>query len=447
MSSEKELKKKNVEEDSEDVNMEPQFAMVPNYEVSDRAFLLKTYITSPSKVQNIMTDEKLNESKDFIMEQIEKDSMAPYYKYLATNYFVEKNDNNNNKLMESSNSAGLFPFDSAFHEKLLKVNAEKINELKQNLETLKSNDEGPLEISTAWIKLGEYYAQIGDFENAEKVLLNEALNTAISLGSKIDIYFLVLRLAFFYNDFHFIKEKLELVSNLIEKGGDWERRNRYKTYLGIYSLAVRDFKKAADLLVDSLATFTSTELTSYENIAMYASVAGLFSLERTDLKAKIIDSPELLSIMNSTESLQSISSLTIALYTSDYSSFFPFLLETYDKALIPCKYLNRHADFFVREMRRKVYAQLLDSYKTLALKSMASSFGVSVEFLDNDLSKFIPNKKLNCIIDRVNGIVETNRPDNKNAQYQLLVKQGDGLLTKLQKYSAAVKLTGSDRVD
>jgi 26S proteasome regulatory subunit N7 len=74
---------------------------------------------------------------------------------------------------------------------------------------------------------------------------------------------------------------------------------------------------------------------------------------------------------------------------------------------------------------------------------------------NRDLSRFIPSKKLNCVIDRVNGIpivrrqlisgiVETNRPDNKNAQYQSLVKEGDLLLNKLQKYQAVVRLTGAE---
>jgi 26S proteasome regulatory subunit N7 len=63
-----------------------------------------------------------------------------------------------------------------------------------------------------------------------------------------------------------------------------------------------------------------------------------------------------------------------------------------------------------------------------------------------DLSKFVPQKRLNCVIDRVNGIIVTNRPDNKNAQYQQLVKHGDALLTKLQKYGAAVRLSGAERV-
>lgn len=398
--------------------LEPGVNKVPNYEVSENAFIL---------TQEKLTDRH-EKSLQFVLDAIKKDAMAPYYKFLYEEYLPK----------------GTIAWDDALYKSSLNQNQEEIAELKKQLQEIEEKDEGELEKAQCWIKLGEYYAKIGDRVNAEETL-TKALDKAVSTGAKIDIMLTITRLGFFYNDQVFVKNKLEQTNNMIEKGGDWERRNRYKTYKGIHCLAIRDFKEAANLLVDSLATFTSVELTSYENIATYASVAGLFSLGRTDLKAKIIDSPELLSLMTTTPALQSISSLTISLYTSEYTSYFPFLLETYDNVLIPCKYLNKHADYFIREMRRKVYAQLLESYKTLSLKSMAGAFGVSVEFLDKDLGKFIPNKQLNCVIDRVNGIVETNRPDNKNAQYHLLIKQGDGLLTRLQKYGAAVRLTGADR--
>lgn len=399
--------------------MDPSLRRVPNYEVSEKAFIL--------------TQPKVNSDKQSVLESIldliKKEEMAPYYKYLCDEYLP----------------SGTLKFDEALYQELVKKNEEKIASLKDKLTEVEENDEGELEKAQCWIELGEYYAQIGDRANALETL-EKALGKAISTGAKIDVMFTITRIGFFFNDQFFVKEKLEQINVMIEKGGDWERRNRFKTYKGIHCLAIRNFKEAAKLLVDSLATFTSVELASYESIATYASVAGLFTLERTELKSKVIDSSELLSLLHTTSALQSISSLTISLYTSDYASFFPLLLETYENVLLPCKYLNAHSDFFVREMRRKVYAQLLDSYKTLSLKSMAGAFGVSVEFLDNDLGKFIPNKQLNCVIDRVNGIVETNRPDNKNAQYHLLIKQGDGLLTKLQKYGAAVRLTGSERV-
>ncbi|CAI4858180.1 CQS_1a_G0056270.mRNA.1.CDS.1 [Saccharomyces cerevisiae] len=426
-----------VEEKSQEVEyVDPTVNRVPNYEVSEKAFLL---------TQSKVSIEQRKEAAEFVLAKIKEEEMAPYYKYLCEEYLVNNGQSDLEHDEKSDSLNEWIKFDQELYNELCKKNESKIKELNEKIQKLEEDDEGELEQAQAWINLGEYYAQIGDKDNAEKTL-GKSLSKAISTGAKIDVMLTIARLGFFYNNQLYVKEKLEAVNSMIEKGGDWERRNRYKTYYGIHCLAVRNFKEAAKLLVDSLATFTSIELTSYESIATYASVTGLFTLERTDLKSKVIDSPELLSLISTTAALQSISSLTISLYASDYASYFPYLLETYANVLIPCKYLNRHADFFVREMRRKVYAQLLESYKTLSLKSMASAFGVSVAFLDNDLGKFIPNKQLNCVIDRVNGIVETNRPDNKNAQYHLLVKQGDGLLTKLQKYGAAVRLTGSDRV-
>lgn len=62
-----------------------------------------------------------------------------------------------------------------------------------------------------------------------------------------------------------------------------------------------------------------------------------------------------------------------------------------------------------------------------------------------DLAKFIAGDRIACTIDRVNGVIETNRPDDKNKQYADVVKQGDALITKLQKYGQTVRLRGSER--
>ena len=67
--------------------------------------------------------------------------------------------------------------------------------------------------------------------------------------------------------------------------------------------------------------------------------------------------------------------------------------------------------------------------------------------LHRDLARFIAAGRIPCTIDRVNGkgVIETNRPDDKNKQYQDVVRQGDQLITKLQKYGQAVRLRGSER--
>ncbi|OBA27655.1 26S proteasome regulatory subunit RPN7 [Hanseniaspora valbyensis NRRL Y-1626] len=377
---------------------------VPNYEVSELAFVSKN-----------------TKQYDALIAAIQKEEMAPYYLYL------KEQDTN-------------MPFDQTIYEQLVQKNSEKIKELKDEITKNEENDEGELEKAYCWVKLGEYYAQIGDVENS-LTTFEKASSASISLGGKIDIMLTIVRIALFFNDQVKAQEKLNQADEMIEKGGDWERRNRFKTYKGIHLMAIRNFQEASELLVDSLTAFTSLEIASYEDIAVYASVCGILSLNRNDLKTKIIDSPEVLVAMSTSEPLQAIISLAISLYTSDYSSFFPFLLQTREKVFLPSKFLNPHTDFFLRQMRIKVYSQLLQSYKTLSLKSMADSFGVSIEFLDSDLGKFIPTKQLNCVIDRVNGIIETNRPDNKDAQFNCLIKQSDSLISKLQKYVASVKIT------
>jgi hypothetical protein len=57
-----------------------------------------------------------------------------------------------------------------------------------------------------------------------------------------------------------VRTRLAVAKSLNEKGGDWDRRNRLKVYEGLLLASERDFAGAATLLVDSIATFTATEL-------------------------------------------------------------------------------------------------------------------------------------------------------------------------------------------
>ena len=122
-----------------------------------------------------------------------------------------------------------------------------------------------------------------------------------TLGSKIDLVFMVIRLGLFFSDADLIARNVEKAQwyvpfritrgadscRLIDSGGDWDRRNRLKAYNGIYLLSIRSFAPAADLLLDVLSTFTSTELMEFEDVVMYAVIAGSISLSRVDLKSKV----------------------------------------------------------------------------------------------------------------------------------------------------------------
>lgn len=141
----------------------------------------------------------------------------------------------------------------------------------------------------------------------------------------------------------------------------------------------------------------------------------------------------------------SLSSLVTSLYLGNYGSFFVALSGVEDAFLTQDRYLFEHRAWFVREMRLRAYSQLLQSYRVVGLDAMARAFGVTVDYLDRDLARFIAAERIPCTIDRVGRVIETTRPDDKNRQYADVVREGDKVITKLQKYGQAVRLRGSER--
>jgi len=208
-------------------------------------------------------------------------------------------------------------------------------------------------------------------------------------------------------------------------------KNKLKVYDALYALATRDFKKSANQLLDTISTFTAVELLDYQEYIFYTVVMCVVSLDRVTLKQKVINSPEVLAVI---ENIPHLSALLNSLYNCSYASFFVALAGITDK-LKTNRYLAPHAGFFCKEMRIIAYNQMLESYRSVQLETMSGAFGVSIEYLDSEISRFIASGRLHCKIDKVGGIVETNRADSKNAQYQNTIKQGDLLLNRVQKLS------------
>ena len=123
--------------------------------------------------------------------------------------------------------------------------------------------------------------------------------------------------------------------------------------------------------------------------------------------------------------------MTDSLHKSNYAQFFLSLAEVEMIYLLPVPWLAPHARFYVREMRIKAYSQLMESYRSLTMERMCRSFGVSEAFMDQDLSRFIASGRLSCTIDKVSGVITTNKlaSQNKTVVYEQVVKQGDILLS------------------
>lgn len=348
------------------------------------------------------------------MEAIKENSMAPFYEKVCAD-LTWTIDQNLLKAMRDANTAKLKTLD------------ESIQDAVDNL--------GETEVRDFMIEKANYLCAIGDKEAALKAY-TQAYEKTVALGVRLDILFTQTRIGLFYMDNDLTSRNLQRAKTLIEEGGDWDRRNRLKVYEGLYEMSIRNFSTAANRFLETVATFTSYELMDYKTFVTYTVLASMIALDRPTLRKKVIRGAEIIEVLHG---LPHVKEYLTSLYECRYADFFKGLAKV-EQMLKYDRYLHSHFGFYTREMRILSYTQHLNSYRSLTLGNMADAFGVTPAWVDQELARFIAAGRLHCKIDKVNGIVETNRPDSKNWQYQETIKKGDILLNRVQKLSRVINI-------
>uniref|UniRef100_A0A6B2L6T1 PCI domain-containing protein n=1 Tax=Arcella intermedia TaxID=1963864 RepID=A0A6B2L6T1_9EUKA len=327
-----------------------------------------------------------------------------------------------------------WPLDQRWVNETTAANQLKLKELEDKIEDAVKNL-GETEVRESHLAKSEFLCRTGEKDAAESAF-RITFEKTVGSGQRLDIVFTLIRMGFFYDDKDLIKRNISKAKEMIQQGGDWDRRNRLKVYEAYYLMSIRQFKKSAELFLDTLATFSSEELFSYQQNVFYTVLTSIVSLDRVPLKEKVVDSPDVNTVI---KSIPHLNDFLRSFYNSEYSLFFSSLAKITD-AMKEDDYCSLHVSYFAREMRIRAYKQYLESYRSVQLKSIASAFGVSVEFIDRELSRFISIGRLDCKIDAVGGVVETIRPDAKNASYHSTIKHGDNLLNRIQKLSRVIHL-------
>lgn len=191
--------------------------------------------------------------------------MSPLYELLVDELKLKKDNSLLNK-MKAKNDENLKAWDA------------KLEDAEKNF--------GESEVWEALLAKADYLAKIADKERALSAY-RIAFEKAVGVGARLDVVFSQLRIGLFFSDHDLINRNVEKARDLVNEGGDWDRRNRLKVYEGIYLLSIRDFKKGANLLLDGLATFTSTELMDYKDFVKYTLIATAVSVERSEFKKKV----------------------------------------------------------------------------------------------------------------------------------------------------------------
>ncbi len=170
----------------------------------------------------------------------------------------------------------------------------------------------------------------------------------------MDLVFNQIRMGLFYMDHSLIESNIARAKQMLDEGGDWDRRNRLKVYEGLYALSVRDFSRAANLFLETVSTFTSYELMSYVDFVTYTVLVGVIALDRKRLLEKVVQGSEILEVLHD---LPAVRAYLTSFYDCHYGDFFANLAQV-EQTLKRDRYLNPHYAFYVREMKASSTKQI-----------------------------------------------------------------------------------------
>ncbi|KAL0265557.1 UNVERIFIED_CONTAM: hypothetical protein PYX00_011269 [Menopon gallinae] len=317
----------------------------------------------------------------------------------------------------------VLPSNKADLDALRERSAAQVARLSRTREEDPDNENHVLEIDK---QMSEYFCQTLDMENAERTMARvEQQNLSSAL--RMDMLLCKIRMAMLLKNRAVLEEAMQAAGDLYERGCDWTRRNKFKVYEGVYLLRKGAFARAAALFSESLATFESPEICTYEKIVLYTIFTGLLSFEREELRKRIVQSSD---VLEARDRVGPAYVLAETLYLCNYPALLGSLARFLD-AISGEMYLERHRDMFCREVKLRAYKQLLKSYESLSLESMACIFGVSVEYVERDLARYIAADRLPCKIDRVSMTVFVS--ESAPNRFNELLEAGDELQRMVKK--------------
>ncbi|CAH1105088.1 unnamed protein product [Psylliodes chrysocephalus] len=352
--------------------------------------------------------------KHKLLTMILAEDMAPYYKLVTKDLDWE--------------------FDVCMYYQMKQHNDSVLEEIDKEIEdSLK--DMGLTEMRELYMKKANYLSKIGDKENTIKAL-SQAYDSTIALKNKLDNIFYCIRIGLFFMDTGLIRRNIQRAESMLEQGADWHSRNCFKIYKALYSLITRDFKTAANLLVNSISTFICTEVLSFDMFIRYTLLSAILTLNRSELKSKLIQNPDMQQALHNVVTLKEY---LFSLYNCDYKLFFLRLADV-EVLIKQDMLLNPHYQNYIREMKIKAYDQLLSTYISVNISYMSHQFGVSEDYIEDELSKLIAAGRLNYKIDKISGKVVNEHSESKMEVFKAVIKQGDIVLNRIHKLSRVINI-------
>jgi len=279
----------------------------------------------------------------------------------------------------------------------------------------------------------DYLMSIGTMDEAVQ-LYEDVIRDKPTTELKVSCLFKISFIFFYYKDYPELKRNLDRLEDQLNSFSSWEEKNRFKVYKGLYLLTQGNFADSSKLLIEAIPTFNTDELITFDSLISYAVSLAMLTMSRRDLKAKCIDGQE---VQEGLYSAPEVKSYLKSLYNCSYKDFLLNLIQI-EREMKTSFFMHNVYQIYIDEIRSVAYSQLLESYSSLSLDYMAEVFGVTPEFMDEEIAYYIGRDKLNCKINKVTRTINTTATNLRNNQFNEVMREGDHLLSNLQKLARKV---------
>ncbi|TBU06461.1 subunit Rpn7 of 26S proteasome, partial [Hamiltosporidium magnivora] len=370
-------------------------------------------------------DCNFNKPDLYFYELIKKAKTNPEFTKELKNKIIE---NEMTFLYLELSTKKVIGYDESEYGILRRANEAQLKKFQEEKESDPDNETFQINVDK---KIAEYYAKTMDIINLNS-MFRDLRKKVFSASFSVDVLLCKMRICFILKDKRSLPIIVNQLTSITEKGCDWDRKNKFKSYEALYLLISKDFKKSAILFTECLATFESYELLTYEKAVLYAVFTGILTFNREDIDKKILQSSEVMEAINK---FPFAYKLVESFYKCNYRTIF-YEISDFAENIRNETFLSSLINYFVYEMKSRVYQQLLLSYKSLHIETMASIFGVSVEYLEKDLIKYIVDKKVSCRIDRITMSVSACKSEIDYNSY--VVESSDEMLRMMRKILVSV---------
>ncbi len=271
--------------------------------------------------------------------------------------------------------------------------------------------------------LGAHYHQTGDLAAATKAYgrMRDYCTTPAHIAS---MSFKLIHVAIEQGNWMAVQSNVLKIRNLAQRDDDARRAQpRLAAAMGLAQLAAGDYHDAARsfLTVDPRLVADSddyTEVLTPNDVAVYAALAALASMDRHQLQERVLDSADFRPFLELEPHLRRALALFVA------SKYGPCLavLNAYAPDYALDLHLHRHWALLAQAVRAKSFVQYCLPFSCVALDAMAAAFGAAngddVTALAAELVQMIERGTLDARIDTQRGVLVAKTVEQREALHR-----------------------------